>query len=164
MARIDRYFRGTATFRSPLFSRTWTLTQNDHRLAVAIRHPWQRISEIELDDGTTWEIRPAGWGQLEPHSPDELLAEANRQAWTGRTWELFSPRFSYTLRGRSPALRTWSLDIVDAPVATFRGGKLTFNRLHVTADSPIPLEAVILTWHIIVRSWEAASAATGRSA
>jgi hypothetical protein len=164
MTRIDRYVRGTATFRSALFSRTWTFTQDGRRIAVAVRHPWRRISEITLDDGTVWQIRPAGWGHLELHGPDGLLAEATRLTWTGRTWELFSPRFSYILRARSPILRTWSLDIVDAPVAGFRGGKLTFNRLTVTAETPIPLEAVLLTWHIVVRSWEAASAATGGSA
>ncbi len=163
MRRIEHHLHGTATFRSPLFSRSWSLIQNDQTLAVAVRHPWKRISEVTLEDGTKWVIRPAGWGHIELHAAGEVLAEANRQVWTGREWELSSRRFSFILRARSLALRTWSLDIADAPIATFRGGKLTFNRLSVTADTPVPFEAVMLTWHIIVRAWETAAAAAGGS-
>lgn len=163
MRRIEHHLHGTATFRSPLFSRTWTLTQNGRQLAVAIRHPWKRISEITLEDDTKWIIHPAGWGHIELRSGDDVLAEASRLVWTGRQWEVSSNRFSFVLRARSLALRTWSLDIADAPVATFKGGTFTFNRLTVTADTPIPFETVVLTWHIIVRAWETAAAAAGGS-
>ncbi len=159
LERSSPFLRGSAAFRSPVFSRSWTLSQGESIVATARRAVWRRTSAIELPDGTTWEISPAGWGKLEATAGDVTLARAERLGWLGRKWTIDSPRFGYILSARSMALRRWTIDLGDHPVAQLQGGKLSFNRLEVEAGSGVPLEVIMLAWHIIVRAWEAAAAA-----
>jgi hypothetical protein len=56
-------------------------------------------------------------------------------------------------------LRKWTIDLGDHPVGRLTGGAFSFNRIDVDAGSGIPLEVIMLSWHIIVRAWEAAAAA-----
>lgn len=158
LERSSPFLKGLAQFRSPLFSRTWTLFQGDGILARAHRTVWRRTSKIVIPDGPTWEIAPAGWGNLEVIAGDAVLARAERQGGLGRTWRIDSPRFGYILSARSMARRRWTIDLGDHPVATLRGAALNFNRLDVDAGIGIPLEVVMVSWHIIVRAWEAAAA------
>ncbi len=147
--------------RSPLFSRTWELRQNDAVIAVAHRSVWRRTSEVALPDGREWLIRPSGWGIVELLERESALARAERHNWLGRVWDVTGQSFGYELRARSMALRRWSLELGGGAIARLSGGVASFNRLRVEADLPIPLEAVMLSWHVIVRAWEAAAAAAG---
>lgn len=159
LERSSPFLKGTAEFRSPVFSRTWALRQGDTIVANAHRAVWRRTSTIDLPDGARWEIVPAGWGKLEVTAAGAVLARAERQGWLGRKWMIDSPRFGYFLSASSMALRRWTVDLGDHPVAQLQGGKLSFNRLEVEAGSGVPLEVIMLAWHIIVRAWEAAAAA-----
>lgn len=159
LERTSRFLKGRAEFHSPFFSRTWTLRQDGAEIASATKARWRRTARITLDDGAIWEIRPVRWGILEIRSGDELLAKAERVNWLGREWALTSRTFGYVLRSRSMTLRRWTIDLGDHPVVTLQGGRLTFNRLQIDAPGGVPLEAVMLSWHIIVRAWEAAATA-----
>jgi len=159
LERTSPFVRGQATIRSPLFSRDWSLSENGTLIATAHRYVWRRISRVTLADGTTWEIAPSGWGRLEVISGGELLATAERNGFFGRRWTIDSQRFEYILSARSMFLRSWTLDLGDHPVGSLRGGKFSFNRIDVDAGSGIPLEVIMVSWHIIVRAWESASAA-----
>lgn len=154
-------FGGTGEMRSPLFSRAWELRKDGALIAVGRRFVWRRTSEIELDDGRHWLISPAGWGVVELTERDELLARAERQNWLGRAWDLTGESFGYELLAKSMALRRWSIELGGGSVAQLDGGVASFNRLRIEANLPVPLEAVMLSWHIIVRAWEAAASAAG---
>ena len=152
-------FSGTGEMRSPLFSRAWELRKDGGLVAVGRRFVWRRTSEIELNDGRHWLISPAEWGVVELRERDELLARAERENWLGRAWELTGESFGYELVAQSMALRKWSIELGGGPVARLDGGVASFNRLRIEANLPVPLEAVMLSWHIIVRAWEAAASA-----
>lgn len=154
-------FSGKGEMRSPWFSRTWKLTKDDTVIASAHRSVWRRTSEIQLPDGREWVIRPRGWGVVELVEDDQILARAERLSFLGRAWELTGQSFGYELRARSMALRRWSIELGGGQVAGLHGGVASFNRLTVDAGLPVPLEAVMLTWHVIVRAWEAAAASAG---
>jgi hypothetical protein len=154
-------FSGTGTMRSSLFSRAWELRKDGGLIAVGQRRPWRRTSEVELTDGRRWLISPAGWGIVELTHRDEVLARAERQNWLGRSWDLTGESFGYELRARSMTLRKWSIELGGGEIARLVGGPASFNRFRIEADLPLPLEAIMLSWHIIVRAWEAASNAAG---
>jgi hypothetical protein len=152
-------FSGSGEMRSTFFSRNWELRRDEGLLAVGHRHVWRRTSEIELNDGRHWLISPTGWGEIELTERDEVLARGERLNWIGRKWELTGESFGYELRANSMALRKWSIELGGGPVAQLNGGVASFNRLRIEANLPVPLEAVMLSWHIIVRAWEAAASA-----
>jgi len=154
-------FSGTGDMRSTLFSRAWELRKDGALIAVASRRVWRRTSEIELSDGRQWLISPSGWGIVELTARDEVLAKAERANWLGRAWDLTGESFGYDLRAQSMALRKWTIELGGGPVARLDGGVASFNRLRIEANLPVPLEAVMLSWHIIVRAWEAAASAAG---
>ena len=156
-------FSGNGVMRSTFFSRNWELRKEGGLIAVGHRHVWRRTSEIELNDGRRWSISPVGWGVVELTERDEVLARGERLTWLGRKWELTGESFGYELRAQSMALRRWLIELGGAPIARLDGGVASFNRLRIEANLPVPLEAVMLSWHIIVRAWEAAasSAAAG---
>jgi len=130
-------------------------------MAVGRRHVWRRTSEVELNDGRHWIISPDGWGTVSLTERDEVLARGERQNWLGRAWDLTGESFGYELRARSMTLRKWSIELGGGEVARLDGGVASFNRVRIEADLPVPLEAVMLSWHIIVRAWEAAASAAG---
>ena len=154
-------FSGSGEMRSTFFSRSWELRKDGGLIAVGRRYVWRRTSEVELNDGRHWLISPGGWGTVDLTERDETLARGERLNWLGRSWELTGESFGYELRARSMALRRWSIELGGAPVAHLDGGVASFNRLRIEAGLPVPLEAVMLSWHIIVRAWEAAASAAG---
>jgi len=152
-------FSGSGEMRSTLFSRAWELRKEGALLAVGRRHVWRRTSEIELNDGRHWLISPNGWGIVDLTERDEVLARGERLNWIGRAWDLTGESFGYELRAQSMAQRKWSIQLGGGPVARLEGGVASFNRVRIEANLPVPLEAVMLSWHIIVRAWEAAASA-----
>lgn len=159
LERSSPFIKGNATIRSPLFSRSWTIRQGETTVATAHRSVWHRTSTVKLPGGPEWEIVPAGWGRLEVRSGDDVLATAERLNWLGRRWTIDSQRFGYMLSARSMFMRRWTIDLGDHPVGNLRGGAFSFNRIEIEAGSGIPLEVIMVSWHVIVRAWEAASAA-----
>ncbi len=157
-------FSGIGEMRSSFFSRTWELRKDSGLIAIGHRRPWQRTSEVELNDGRRWLISPAGWGTVQLTHSDEVLASAERQNWLGRSWDLKGESFGYELRARSMTLRKWSIELGGGEIARLGGGPASFNRFRIEADLPLPLEAIMLSWHIIVRAWEAAASSAGGGA
>jgi hypothetical protein len=154
-------FSGTGEMRSPFLSRNWELRKDGGLIAVGRRRVWRRTSEVELNDGRQWTISPSEWGVVELKERDEVLARGERRNFLGRTWELTGESFGYELQARSMALPRWSIDLGGGQVARLNGGVASFNRLRNEADLPVPLEAIMLSWHIIIRAWEAAASAAG---
>jgi hypothetical protein len=161
LERSSPFLKGSATIRSPLFSRTWTARQGDTVIATAHRSVWRRTSRVVLADETIWDIVPAGWGKLEIRSGTSVLGVAERLNWLGRRWTIDSQRFGYMLSARSMLLRRWTIDLGDHPVGSLRGAAFSFNRIDVDAGSGIPLEVIMVSWHIVVRAWEAAASTAG---
>jgi hypothetical protein len=157
-------FGGSGEMRSAFLSRDWELRKDGGLIAVGRRQVWRRTSEIELSDGRHWLIRPAGWGTVELTERDDVLARGERLNWIGRAWDLSGESFAYELRAQSMALRKWTIELGGGPVAHLNGGVASFNRLRIEANLPVPLEAIMLSWHIIVRAWEAAASAAGGGA
>ncbi len=154
-------FGGIGEMRSTVFSRTWELRKDGALIAVVHRNVWRRTSEVELNDGRRWLISPDGWGVVALTERDEVLARAERQNWLGRAWDLTGDSFGYELRPRSMTFRKWSIELGGDEVARLDGGVASFNQIGIEADLPVPLEAVMLSWHIIVRAWEASASAAG---
>lgn len=158
----DRHLiTGTAQFLSPMFSRRWTLFENDEPLLTSTRSVFTRTSRIHSESGPDWVIEPGGWGVLVLRRNGDELARAERQDTLGRHWLLSSPHFSYELNAESMLRRRWNIGQARTPTTHLRGGALNFNRLDVETDLPVPLPAVLLSWHLIVRAWEASAAAGG---
>lgn len=156
---MRRFVAGNAEMRSPPFSRVWRLRQNGTVLAIARRSVRARASTVDLPDGTNWVVAPAGWGVVQVLEDDVPIVTATRVNPMGRFWDLTSSNFNYELRARSMARRRWIIGQGGAPIAELRGGILSFNRLAIRADLPVPVEAIMAAWHLIVRAWEAASQA-----
>lgn len=154
-------FSGSGEMRSAFLSRDWELRKDGGLIAVGRRQVWRRTSEVELTDGRQWLISPAGWGTVELTERDDVLARGQRLNWVGRAWDLSGESFAYELRAQSMALRKWTIELGGGPVAHLHGGIASFNRLRIETNLPVPLEAIMLSWHIIVRAWEAAASAAG---
>ena len=153
---------GNARFVSPIFSRQWTLIEDGHELVTATRSVFRRTSRIHgSEDTPDWTIEPAGWGTLVLRQEGRELARAERQDALGRHWLLTSPDFSYELTAKSMLLRRWTIGQAGTPTTQLQGAMLNFNRLNIDTMLPVPLAAVLLSWHMIVRAWEAAAAAGG---
>ena len=157
-------FSGSGEMRSAFLSRDWELRKDGGLIAVGRRQVWRRTSEVELTDGRQWLISPAGWGTVELTERDDVLARGQRLNWVGRAWDLSGESFAYELRAQSMALRKWTIELGGGPVAHLHGGIASFNRLRIETNLPVPLEAIMLSWHIIVRAWEAAASAAGGGA
>jgi hypothetical protein len=159
---------GIAELRSPPLSPIWRMTRGEATLATARRYPRQHFSRIALADGTIWILHPERWGVVQAVEDEAPFARATRNTWSGRHWEVGGVGFSYELRPRSLLFRRWSLHVGNEPVVNLRGRFFSYNRMQVEVVVPVPLVAVLLSWHVIVRSWEAAASSqlvlhTGRT-
>lgn len=149
--------QGLVELRSPLFSNAWRVLRDGETLAVARRYPRQHRSVVVLADQTLWSLEPERWGVVQAVEDEVPFAHATRQSWTGRRWEVGGVGFSYELRPTS-LLRRWALLQGGEPLVHLKGGLLTYNRVLAEVILPVPLVAVLLAWHVMARSWEAAAA------
>ncbi len=160
---MSRYVKGPIQARSPFLSRIWEFRGPDGPLAKVQRSVRDRSSRIILTDESEWQIEPAGWGRLVlSDETGETIGEATRDSLSGRSWQISGRAFGYDLTVDSMLRRRWSLGPSGSPIATLHGGILSFNTMRIETGLPIPLEALLLAWHPIVRAWEAASAGRGR--
>jgi hypothetical protein len=152
----ESFLAGTAEMISLPTSRVWTLLQDGAEILRARRHVWQRCSVLETQT-RTWVVVPDGWGTclLLDHQGEEE-ARAIRDDWWGRRWSLAGRRpFNYQLWAESMLRRRWSVGQAGQEIMGIAGGRTSFNRIIFRAELPVPLQAVALTWHIVVRAWEA---------
>ena len=80
-----------------------------------------------------------------------------RRSWWGRRWDLVSPTFGYTLTS-DPMPRRWTIRVGNEPIGRLSGGLFSYNRLTVHTDVAVQALPLVLAWHVLARSWEAASA------
>ena len=152
----QRMVTGDAELRSTLGSNRWELRQGDAVVAVLRRLPRQRMSLVELADGTQWRIQPEAWGVVVAMEDGIPFARIVRRSWWGRRWTIESQAFSMDLISR-PRPRRWDLTIGGAPLAELSGSAISYNRLRVRASVGVPLVAIVLAWQVVVRPWEQAA-------
>ena len=145
---------GAARMRSKVFSNQWTLEDEAGRVYAHMRRfPRQRMSQVQLADGTRLEIAPHGWGVHQLIHEGDAIARIERRSWWGRRFEITSPAFGYNLVSR-PAPRSWDLAVGEHPVAHLRGSLVSYNRLRIQSDLATPTAAVLLAWQVLCRPWE----------
>ena len=150
---------GAVNASSHLMSNDWELRQGQEKLAVMRRFPRRHTSQVKLGDGSTWDLRPAGWGVVEAVDGDDAFARILRRSWWGRHWAITSAVFAVDLVSR-PTPRRWSFTIGDFAIGELAGSAVSYNRIKVQADVAVPLVAVLLAWQVIARPWEAAARPT----
>ena len=152
---------GEITLESPWFSSQWRMAQGDRELARIRRLGRLYVSDVQLADGSEWLIEPAGPGIVRAvESPGVEIGRVERRSWIGRRWDLSSQQFAYELIS-DPTPRRWFISIGGAPVAQIRGSLVSYNTVTVSTSIGVPLVAVLLTWHVIARPWEAAAEPRG---
>ena len=148
---------GECRFSSLPFSNWWTLSCKDEPLAEMRRIPRQHISEVTMADGTGIRLQPRGWGTVVALAGESERGRITRRSWWGRSWDLESPAFAFTLTS-DPMPRRWTLRIGNEPVGRLSGGILSYNRLTVRTDVAVQVLPLVLAWHVLARPWEAAAA------
>lgn len=147
---------GDHRFVSRFMSNDWELVGPDGVVARMRRVPSTHTSLVWLPDGRKLELEPAGWGTVLA-TGDPEKAKIERQSWWGRRWEITGATFGYELTS-DPLPRRWTLRIGGHPVGRLAGTAWSYNRLEVHTDVAVPVHAVILSWHVLARPWEAAAA------
>ncbi len=148
---------GSCRFDSAIFSNVWTLQSNGRKLAHLRRDPSRHTSSGAFADGTEIELVPNGWGTVELRADGHLLGQIDRRSWWGRRWEISGTGFGCDLTS-DPLPRRWTFRIGGEPIGRLVGTMWSYNRLSVHTDLSIPVHAVVLAWHVLVRPWEAAAA------
>ena len=156
-----RMIGGTLRLQSPWFSNAWdVLDDTEERLARLVRHPRDHSASAVLRDGTRWRLVPDGFGVVRLLEEGSELGRIVRRSWWGRRWEVVSPTWGYELVS-DPLPRRWHLRVGHEPIARLAGSPISYNRLTVETDLVVPLQAVVLAWHVIARPWEAAARPAG---
>lgn len=146
---------GTHRFHSRLFSNFWILARDDEVVARVRRIPSIHVSHVTFPDGGKLELVPAGWGSVIAEG-DAEEARIDRESWWGRAWRVSGKGFSYDLTS-DHLPRRWTLRVGGHPVARLAGTLWSYNRLVVQPDFALPVHAVLLSWHVLARPWEAAA-------
>ena len=148
---------GSARMRSPWFSNKWVLTDSEGiPLAYARRHGRIHVSTAELSDGRLLVLEPHGNGIVRARDDGGEVARIARTSWWGRHWELSSADFAFDLVSH-PVPRRWHLMLGSMAMATISGSPISYNGVKVEAPIAVPTLAVLMSWHVIARPWEAAA-------
>ena len=148
---------GSCRFESAFGSNRWRLLRDRKVLAEMQRVPSRHISLLRLADGTSLELRPAGWGTVVAALGETEVGRVERRSWWGRRWQLTGPGFACDLTS-DPMPRRWSLRFGTEPMGRLSGGLFSYNRLAVHTDLAVPVVTLALAWHVLARPWEAAAA------
>lgn len=148
--------------KSPWFSSRWRLLDSEgNKLAELRRYPRQHVTTAHFRDGTGWLLQPNGWGVVTATDGNEAeIARVTRHSWIGRRWEVTAPHWAYSLIS-DPTPRRWHLAVGDATVAAISGSLISYNTVRLDTVLAVPAAAVVLSWHVIARPWEAAAAPRG---
>lgn len=152
---------GEAELRSPLFSNHWQLVQSGNVMAELHRLGRIYVTTADLADGGRLLMEPAGQGTVK--AVDDAGAEVARivrRSWIGRRWEITGLGYNYGLRS-DPRPRRWHLEIANAPVTEFHGSVMSYNHVAIRSSLAVPVPAILLTWHVVARPWEAAAEPRG---
>ena len=148
---------GDCRFDSGLFSNRWRLSRGGESLADLRRYPSRHTSSGSLADGTKIDLTPDGWGSMELTADGTTIGRIDRRSWWGRRWEVTGDGFACDLTS-DPMPRRWTFRIGGEPIGYLAGTMWSYNRLFVHADVSIPVHALILSWQVLARPWEAAAA------
>lgn len=146
---------GGVRFRSAPLSTVWTLETPTAIVARFQRYPSLHLSRGVIESDPV-EIRPQGWGTVVVYQGDHELGRIVRRSWLGRRWEVAGQSFAAELVSE-PLPRRWTLRIGGHPIAAVAGTAWSYNRLRVHADVSVPVWALALVWHVVVRPWELAA-------
>lgn len=106
-------------------------------------------------------LDPHGTGVVRALDDDgNEFARVVRRSWFGRRWDLVSQHWNFELASH-PRPRAWAIEIGGAPAAEIRGSLVSYNAVDVNAMIGVPLAAVLLSWHVIARPWEAVAEPSG---
>lgn len=144
---------GRHTFSSPMFSNIWTLSGPHGEVAQVRRFPSVHVSVVTFTDGEQLQLQPEGWGTVVAEG-DYEDARIYRETWWGGTWVVSGKGFEYELTS-DHLPRKWTLRIGGHPVGRISGSLLSYNHIDVEADFALPVHAVLLSWHVLARPWEA---------
>jgi hypothetical protein len=152
---------GHAQLRSLWFSNRWKLLLDDKQIATMHRMGRIYTTVVELPSGARWILDPHGNGVVRALDNDgKEFARVVRRSWIGRRWDLLSQGWNYDLISH-PRPRAWAISIGGAPAAEIRGSLISYNKVDVHAMIGVPLAAVLLSWHVIARPWEAVAEPSG---
>ncbi|MBI5157810.1 MAG: hypothetical protein HZA58_07345 [Acidimicrobiia bacterium] len=146
---------GRVHFESGFLSSDWRLRSSRGAIASFRRYPSLHLSRGWIDR-TPVEIKPQGWGTVVFFEEGREMGRIIRRSWAGRRWDLVGDGFGCELVSE-PLPRHWTLRIGGQPIAHIAGTPLSYNRLRVQADISVPVWALALVWHVVVRPWEAAA-------
>ncbi len=146
---------GRAELTSQPLSTVWTLSRDDQLVCVGRRRDLRHPHRIEFQDGRIWEIERLTFDSIALIADGVQLAVATRTDPRGR-WQIAGPTFSFDLHPQSVMRHRWTLSVGGQPVATIRGGLMSFNRMSIDTTLPVPLEALWLAWAAMVHAWRAA--------
>jgi hypothetical protein len=148
------YMTGDLELRSPLFSNEWVLRQGDVEVARLRRRNYSSI--VDLAAGGRGVIEPVADGTVHATVADREVARIRRRSWLGRHWEITGPGFAYDLFHRSTP-RRWRLTLANGTIGEIDGAPMSYNRVRFHNQMAVPLSAMLLSWHVVARPWEAAS-------
>lgn len=147
---------GRVLFESGFMSSEWRLSSHTLGTVGAFRrYPSLHLSR-GIVDGVRVELKPQGWGTVLYLEEGREVGRIVRRSWLGRRWDLVGTGFGCELVSE-PLPRRWTLRIGDHPIASVAGTAFSYNKLRISADVSIPVWALALMWHVIVRPWEAAA-------
>lgn len=147
---------GRVVFESAFLSDEWRMSSPSRgRIGAFRRYPSLHLSRGVVE-GVPAELRPQGWGTVVYLEDGREVGRIVRRSWLGRRWELAGTGFGCDLVSE-PIPRRWTLRIGGHPIAAVSGTAWSYNRLRVSADVSVPVWALALVWHVVVRPWEAAA-------
>lgn len=146
---------GRVSFESGFLSSDWRLRSSRGTIGSFRRLPSMHLSRGWLDKIPV-EIKPQGWGTVVFFEDGREMGRIIRRSWAGRRWDLVGEGFGCELVSE-PLPRRWTLRIGGHPIAQIAGTAFSYNRLRIQADISVPVWALGLVWHVVVRPWEAAA-------
>ena len=132
----------------------WTLRQGGKVIGELTRMGRTYVSAADLGDMGRMILEPCGTGVV--HAVDEHgeLARITRNSWLGRLWEITGARYNYDLVS-DPRPRRWHLEVANGRVTDIAGSLVSYNHVRIHSALTVPISAILLSWHVIARPWEA---------
>ncbi|CAN5446472.1 MAG: hypothetical protein ACR2JP_00590 [Acidimicrobiia bacterium] len=150
--RRSVYVTGVLEMRSPLFSSDWSLRQHGAELASIRRRRYTSV--VDITHGDRIVIEPVAQGTVRAITGNKEVARITRESWLGRRWEVTGPGFTYDLVSQAKP-RRWRLTLANGQISELEGGFGSYNKVRIVNQVAVPLAAVLLSWHVVARPWEA---------
>ena len=151
---------GHVDIRSPWFSSRWRVERDGETVCTLQRLGRIYTTVVDRED-SRWILDPHGTGVVRAIDGEgREFGRVVRRSWVGRRWDLVSQSWNYELVS-DPRPRSWGIRVGGAPAASIRGSLVSYNRVKVDALIGVPLVAVLLSWHVVARPWEAIAEPSG---